>query len=83
LVLAAAARLGVDPTECVVVGDIGADMGAAIAAGAHAILVPTAVTRPEEIATAPDVMPTIGAAVERILSAVCFAPRQGGSRRAT
>ena len=49
MVLAAAAELGVDPTECVVIGDIGADVGAALAAGARAVLVPTPVTRPEEV----------------------------------
>ncbi|MGI3780606.1 MAG: HAD-IIIA family hydrolase [Janthinobacterium lividum] len=49
MVLAAAAALGVDPRSCVVVGDIGADVGAALAAGARAVLVPTPVTRPEEI----------------------------------
>jgi D-glycero-D-manno-heptose 1,7-bisphosphate phosphatase len=52
LVLAAAAALGVDPAECVVIGDIGADVGAALAAGARAVLVPTPVTRPEEVAHA-------------------------------
>ncbi|WNB86241.1 HAD-IIIA family hydrolase [Cellulomonas sp. ATA003] len=58
MVLAAAAALGVAPSECAVVGDIGADVGAAVAAGARAVLVPTAQTRPEEVvdaeATAPD-----------------------------
>lgn len=49
LVLAAAAALGVQPAECVVVGDIGADVGAALAAGAQAVLVPTPLTRPEEV----------------------------------
>ncbi len=44
----AAAELGVDPADCVVIGDIGIDAAAAYAAGARAILVPTAVTRPEE-----------------------------------
>ncbi|NUT37564.1 MAG: HAD-IIIA family hydrolase, partial [Hamadaea sp.] len=34
LILTAAADLGVDPTRCVVVGDIGADVAAAQAAGA-------------------------------------------------
>jgi D-glycero-D-manno-heptose 1,7-bisphosphate phosphatase len=52
LVLAAAAALGVDPSACVVVGDIGADVGAALAAGARAVLVPTPVTRSEEVAHA-------------------------------
>ncbi len=67
LVLEAAARLGVDPSSCVVVGDIGADVGAARAAGARAILVPTAVTRREEIDGAAEVAPTVGAAVDRLL----------------
>jgi D-glycero-D-manno-heptose 1,7-bisphosphate phosphatase len=49
LVLRAAGRLGVDPTDCVVIGDIGADAQAAHAAGAGAVLVPTPVTRPEEL----------------------------------
>ena len=49
MVLAAAAALGVDPSDCVVIGDIGADVGAALAAGARAVLVPTPVTRAEEI----------------------------------
>ena len=49
LVLAAAGALGVDPAACVVVGDIGADVGAATAAGARAVLVPTPVTRTEEV----------------------------------
>ncbi|MGI3781806.1 MAG: HAD-IIIA family hydrolase [Janthinobacterium lividum] len=52
LVLAAAAALGVDPSACVVIGDIGADVGAALAAGARAVLVPTSVTRAEEVAHA-------------------------------
>jgi D-glycero-D-manno-heptose 1,7-bisphosphate phosphatase len=49
MVLAAASALGVDPSDCVVIGDIGADVGAALAAGARAVLVPTPVTRVEEI----------------------------------
>ena len=53
LVLQAAADLGVDPADCVVIGDIGADAAAAYAAGARAILVPTARTRPAEIAGVP------------------------------
>jgi HAD superfamily hydrolase (TIGR01662 family) len=53
LVRKAAAELGVDPADCVVIGDIGIDAAAAYAAGARAILVPTAVTRPEETAGLP------------------------------
>jgi D-glycero-D-manno-heptose 1,7-bisphosphate phosphatase len=52
MVLAAAEALGVAPADCVVVGDIAADVGAALAAGAAAVLVPTQVTRPEEVAEA-------------------------------
>jgi len=52
LVLDAARDLGVAPWECAVVGDIGADLGAAVAAGARAVLVPTPATRPEEITDA-------------------------------
>jgi histidinol-phosphate phosphatase family protein len=67
LVLGAAAALGVDPTACVIVGDIGADVEAARAAGARAILVPTPVTRPEEVAAASELAPTLEAAVDMLL----------------
>jgi histidinol-phosphate phosphatase family protein len=67
LVKAAAAELGVDPADCVVIGDIGSDVEAARAAGARAVLVPTGVTRPEEIAAAPVVAPDLVAAVELVL----------------
>ena len=50
LVLAAAERLGVEASGCIVVGDTEADVLAASAAGARAILVPNAATRAEEIA---------------------------------
>ncbi|ONM48777.1 HAD-IIIA family hydrolase [Nocardia donostiensis] len=52
LVLAAAAALGVAPGRCVVIGDIGSDIEAALAAGAGAVLVPTERTRRAEIAFA-------------------------------
>jgi histidinol-phosphate phosphatase family protein len=52
LILRAAAALGVDVRRCVVVGDTGADVDAATAAGATGILVPTARTLPGEIARA-------------------------------
>ena len=52
MVLAAAEALGVEPQACLVIGDIGADVGAALAAGARAVLVPTTLTRPEEVAHA-------------------------------
>jgi HAD superfamily hydrolase (TIGR01662 family) len=63
LVLRAAEELGVLPAECAVVGDIGADVGAAIAAGARAVLVPTPATRPEEVAAAPRVGVSLSEAV--------------------
>jgi beta-phosphoglucomutase-like phosphatase (HAD superfamily) len=50
-----------------VIGDIGADVQAARAAGARAILVPTAVTRAEEITEADEVAPDLGSAVDRAL----------------
>jgi phosphoglycolate phosphatase-like HAD superfamily hydrolase len=50
-----------------VVGDIGADVAAARAAGARAVLVPTAATRPEEVAAAPEVAPDLPAAVELLV----------------
>jgi len=67
LVLDAARALGVDPADCAVVGDIGADVGAALAAGARPVLVPTTATLPEEIAAAPEVVTDLGAAVDLLL----------------
>ncbi|MBF6175329.1 HAD-IIIA family hydrolase [Nocardia blacklockiae] len=67
LVTAAARALGVPPQRCVVVGDIGADVDAALAAGARAVLVPTAKTRPDEITRAEAhalVAPDLESAVE-------------------
>jgi len=49
MVLAAAVDLGVAPHECVVIGDTGADVAAARAAGARAVLVPAPQTRPAEL----------------------------------
>jgi histidinol-phosphate phosphatase family protein len=67
LVLAAAARLGVPARSCAVVGDIGADVEAALSAGARAVLVPTPVTRPDEVARAPEVAADLDGAVTRLL----------------
>jgi histidinol-phosphate phosphatase family protein len=69
LVHRAAAALGVDPRGCVLIGDIGSDVEAARAAGARGVLVPTAVTRPGEVAAAAEVAPSLGAAVDRLLGA--------------
>ncbi|MEU4780967.1 HAD-IIIA family hydrolase [Micromonospora sp. NPDC023633] len=67
LVYAAARELGTVPSRCVLVGDIGRDMNAASAAGASGILVPTPVTRPQEVAAAPQLAPDLPAAVAEIL----------------
>jgi HAD superfamily hydrolase (TIGR01662 family) len=69
MVLAAAHRLGVAPERVAVVGDIGADVEAAAAAGATAVLVPTPVTRPAEVAAAPAVRPDLLSAVRHLLAA--------------
>ena len=50
--LAAARDLGLAPADCLVVGDIGADVQAALRAGARAVLVPNGATRAVEIAHA-------------------------------
>jgi HAD superfamily hydrolase (TIGR01662 family) len=67
LVLDACRQLGVSPSEAVVIGDIGADVRAAAAAGARSVLVPTAVTRPEEVAAAPEVAADLDSAVRAAL----------------
>ena len=78
LVLAAAAALGVPAERCVVIGDIGADVGAARAAGARAVLVPTTATRPEEVAAAPAVAADLVAAVELALAGGGAVRRRAG-----
>ena len=67
LVRRAARRLGVDVGRCVVIGDIRGDVEAATAAGARAVLVPTPVTRPDEVAAAPVVADDLVHAVELAL----------------
>jgi HAD superfamily hydrolase (TIGR01662 family) len=49
LVHQAARALGVRPEDCLVIGDIGADVAAARAAGARSVLVPTPKTLPAEL----------------------------------
>jgi len=68
MVLEAAERLGLAPSDLVVVGDIGADVGAALAAGAQAVLVPTPRTRQAEVTAAPTVAASVEAAVELALA---------------
>ena len=67
LVLAACEALGVSPAETAVIGDIGSDLGAAHAAGAVGILVPTPATRAREIALAPIVAGDLSEAVDLVL----------------
>jgi HAD superfamily hydrolase (TIGR01662 family) len=68
MVKAACAELDVDPARCVVIGDIGADVEAAAAAGAFGILVPTPVTRRREVAAAARTAPSLTAAVDAVLA---------------
>jgi histidinol-phosphate phosphatase family protein len=67
LVLQAAEALATDPARCAVIGDIGADVQAAQAAGARAILVPNDRTRLEEIAAAPECATDLKSAVDALL----------------
>jgi D-glycero-D-manno-heptose 1,7-bisphosphate phosphatase len=69
LVLQAAGFLGVQPADCVVIGDIGADLDCAAAAGAQAVLVPTPQTRSEEVAAAEFRADSIQAAADLVLGA--------------
>ncbi|TNC36597.1 HAD-IIIA family hydrolase [Mumia zhuanghuii] len=64
----ACGELGVPEERCVVIGDIGADVDAARAAGATGILVPTAVTRPEEVTAAAFVRADLQSSVASVLA---------------
>ena len=64
MILDTCAALGVPPRACVVVGDIGADLAAATAAGALSIMVPTPVTRRAEVEAAPVVATDLHTAAE-------------------
>lgn len=68
LVHQAAQHLGVRADRCVVIGDIGSDMAAALAAGASGILVPTGATLPAEIDAAPMSAGTLEQAVDAVLA---------------
>ena len=68
MVLEASRRLGVDPRRVAVVGDIGADIEAARAAGARSVMVPTPSTRAEEVAAAPNVAADLESAVDLLLA---------------
>jgi HAD superfamily hydrolase (TIGR01662 family) len=68
MVLAACAELGVDPGRCVVIGDVAADLESAAAAGAAGILVPTPVTRRQEVEAATHRADDLGQAVDDVLA---------------
>ncbi|WAP52029.1 HAD-IIIA family hydrolase [Arthrobacter sp. ATA002] len=67
MIHSACARPGLRPADVAVIGDIGADMAAAEAAGARAVLVPTPVTLPAETAAAPLVARDLAGAVALLL----------------
>ncbi len=70
MVLAAADALGVDASRCVLIGDTGGDVSAALAARARAVLVPTDRTLGHEIADArlrAAVAPSLPHAVSMVL----------------
>jgi histidinol-phosphate phosphatase family protein len=67
LIAGAAARLGVEPSACVLVGDTISDVIAAYRAGAWPILVPNEATRPEDVAVAPVVAGSFEAAVSLVV----------------
>jgi beta-phosphoglucomutase-like phosphatase (HAD superfamily) len=68
MVLTACAELGVDPARCVVIGDTAADVESATAAGAAGILVPTPVTRRQEVAAAARRADDLAQAVDDVLT---------------
>jgi hypothetical protein len=67
MVKEACADLGVEPSRTVLVGDIGADVEAARAAGATGILVPTPRTRQQEVAAADRVRRSLTAVVDDLV----------------
>ena len=67
LVLEAARRLGVPPSQCVVVGDVGSDVEAARLAGARAILVPTSKTMARDVAGTAEVAHDLASVVDRVV----------------
>jgi beta-phosphoglucomutase-like phosphatase (HAD superfamily) len=68
MVWQACSDLGVDPSRCVLVGDIGADVRAAEAAGGVGILVPAPATDRADVTAAAQVHPDLGSAVSAILA---------------
>lgn len=69
MVHSACRRLGIQPREAALIGDIGSDVQAAEAAGARGILVPTPATLSEEITDARLVARDLAGAVDLLLEA--------------
>lgn len=67
MVVAALAELQAQPQRAALIGDIGADVGAARAAGVRAVLVPREATRSAEVDAAPEVAADFAAAVGLLL----------------
>lgn len=84
LLVAAADALGVPVEACALVGDISADVRAAVAVGARPLLVPTAATLPEEVRDAPELAADLRDAVTRLLNQspprVPKVPAEAGAR---
>lgn len=68
MLLSASESLGVSPARVVYIGDIGADMETASAAGARGVLVPTSITLSHEVETAETVCASLAEAIDLILS---------------
>jgi histidinol-phosphate phosphatase family protein len=66
---AALRDLGSDPARSAMIGDTGADMQAARTAGVRGVMVPTPVTRHEEVLDAGDVADDLDDAVDLLLGA--------------
>jgi histidinol-phosphate phosphatase family protein len=67
MIFDALSELDVPPARAALVGDIGSDIDAGTAAGVRSILVPNDRTRTAEIRAAPEVAPTVAAAVDALL----------------
>jgi HAD superfamily hydrolase (TIGR01662 family) len=76
MILSACRRLGIATAEAAYIGDIGSDMEAAQAAGLRGILVPTPLTRHQEVDAAPEVAANLSAAVALLLRPAPVGSRQ-------
>ncbi|WP_427173323.1 D-glycero-alpha-D-manno-heptose-1,7-bisphosphate 7-phosphatase [Arthrobacter sp. 92] len=68
MIHSACRRLGITAAEAAYIGDIGADVEAAEAAGTRGIIVPTPVTRTEEVTAAREVAADLAEAVRLLLA---------------